>query len=387
VKNISHLDNLLKKILEGKATIAEKQHLDDLIASSENESSFKEALLRQLNEFSENQVHVEKDVDFGHLYGNILSRLNQNDTFKIERNEPTGKSRIRSIIIFGLSLAAVSVIAFFLGSIFSVAKNNNIHQQVIAVSYNEIKAPYGSKSEIILPDSSHVILNAGSTIRYRSDYNIQNRDISLTGEAYFKVAKNAKIPLIVQAGKINVKAVGTEFNIKAYEDEAIIETTLVEGKVEITQSGQNANDENYINLNPNQKAIYLKESDSFTLGKVKVTDPLVLEHNNTIYDNILISPKVDVNQIVAWTKGKLLIKGESLENLCVELQRKYDVTFVLSDDEIKKYRFTGVLLDETLEQVLNVIKLTAPIEYQINGKKVVLSSDKEHLNDYSQHLK
>jgi transmembrane sensor len=387
VKNISHLDNLLKKILDGKATIAEKQYLDDLIASSENESSFKAVLLRQLNEFSENQVHVEKDVDFGHLYGNILSRLDQNDTFKIERSGAAGKSRTRSIIIYGLSLAAVSLIAFFLGSIFSGAKNANVVQQVIAVSYNEIKAPYGSKSEITLPDSSHVILNAGSTIRYRSDYNIQNRDISLTGEAYFKVAKNAQIPLIVQAGKINVKAIGTEFNIKAYEDEAIIETTLVEGKVEITQTGQNANDENYINLNPNQKAIYIKESDSFTLGKVKVTDPLVLQQNSTIYDNILISPKVDVNQIVAWTKGKLLIKGESLDKLCVELQRKYDVTFILSDDEIKKYRFTGVLLDETLEQVLNVIKLTAPIEYQINGKKVVLRSDKEHLNDYSQHLK
>jgi ferric-dicitrate binding protein FerR (iron transport regulator) len=387
VKNISGLDNLLRKILEGKATIADKHQLDNLIASSENENSFKEVLLKQLNEFSENQVDEEQNVEFGNIYSNILSRLNQNDGSNIERNGATGKSRTRSIIVYGLSIAAVSVIAFFLGSIFSGTKNTNVAQQVIAVSYNEIKAPYGSKSEIILPDSSHVILNAGSTIRYRSDFNIHNRDISLTGEAYFKVAKNAKIPLIVQAGKLYVKAVGTVFNIKAYEDEAIIETTLVEGKVEITQTGQNENDKNFIDLNPNQKAIYIKESDSFTLGKVKVTDPMVSQKSNTVYDNILISPKVDVNQIVAWTKGKLLIKGESLENLCVELQRKYDVTIVLSDEEIKKYRFTGVLLDETLEQVLNVIKLTAPIEYNINGKKVVLSSDRAHLNDYSRHLK
>jgi transmembrane sensor len=387
VKNISGLDNLLRKILEGKATIAEKHQLDDLITSSENERSFKEALLKQLNEFSDDQIVEEQKVEFGNIYSNILGRLNQSDASNIERNGFYGKSRARSIIIYGLSLAAVSVIAFFLGSFFSGPKNTNVVQQVIAVSYNEIKAPFGSKSEIILPDSSHVILNAGSTIRYRSDFNIHNRNISLTGEAYFKVTKNANIPLIVQAGKINVKAVGTEFNIKAYEDEAIIETTLVEGKVEITQTGQYENDKNFIDLNPNQKAIYIKESDSFTLGKVKVIDPLVAQKNSTLYDNILISPKVDVNQIVAWTKGKLLIKGESLENLCVELQRKYDVTFVLSDDEIKKYRFTGVLLDETLEQVLNVIKLTAPIEYHINGKKVVLSSDMAHLNDYSKHLK
>jgi ferric-dicitrate binding protein FerR (iron transport regulator) len=104
-------------------------------------------------------------------------------------------------------------------------------------------------------------------------------------------------------------------------------------------------------------------------------------------NNILISPKVDVDQVAAWTQGKLVIKGESLEDLCIKLQRKYDVTFIFRDEEIKQFRFTGILLDETLDQVLNAVKLTAPIEYIISGKSVYMSVDKKNLNNFSKHLK
>ena len=201
------------------------------------------------------------------------------------------------------------------------------------------------------------------------------------------MAKNNEIPIIVNAGKINIKAVGTEFNIRAYEDEGIIETTLIEGKVEITKQGQNENINQFIDLIPNQKAIYIKEADSLNIEKVKDVDSLMIEPVKTIYDNILISPKVDVNQVVAWTHGRLIIRGENLEKLSVELQRKYNVKFIFRDDEIKKYRFSGILLDETLEQVLKVIKLTAPIDYFLEGKTVIMSSDKENQNICAKHLK
>ena len=83
-----------------------------------------------------------------------------------------------------------------------------------------------------------MILNAGSVVSYRNDYNSTNRNISLAGEAYFKVARNETIPFIVNAGSISIKALGTEFNVKAYTDENIIETTLITGKINITCEGQ-----------------------------------------------------------------------------------------------------------------------------------------------------
>jgi transmembrane sensor len=385
-KSNSVIEFLLKKYLYGKSTIAEKRQLCDLLASCENEKFFREVMEKQLYEFDEKQSD-NKIVDFERIYGNILFEIRQNDTLEIKKLKLTGKAKVKRIVLYLSGIAAIFIIAFSLGSHYSMSDKSISSEPVIVVNYNEIKSPFGSKSEIKLPDGTQVMLNAGSTLKYRSDFNLSNRELVLVGEAYFKVAKNINLPLNVSAGSINIKAIGTEFNVKAYDDEGIIETTLVEGKVKITQLGQNEDDNQYFDLNQNQKAIYIKESGSFTLKKIKDADSLTFKPAKTIYDNILISPGVDVNQVIAWTKGKLILRGENLGNLCIELQRKYDVNFIFKNKEIKKYRFSGVLLDETLEQILNVIKLTAPINYLVEGKTVLLSSDKEQINIYSKHLK
>lgn len=380
------IEILLTKFLEGKSTIGEKQQLYDFLAVSENENSFKDILFRCLTEYSEDQFN-NKDIDFARIYRNILYDINQNDRLETERLRLTRKAKFKRILLYASSMAAVFIIAFSLGNFFPMSDKISSSEPPIEYTYNEIKAPFGSKSEIKLTDGTQIMLNAGSTLRYRSDFNLSNRNLDLVGEAYFKVAKNINIPLNVSAGNISIKAVGTEFNVKAYDEEGVIETTLVEGKVEITQTGQSGDDNQFLDLIPNQKAIYIKESDSFTLEKIKGIDSLAVKPVETIYNNILISPRVDVSQVVAWTQGKLIIRGESLDNLCVELQRKYDVNFIFKNEEIKKYRFSGVLLDETLEQVLNVIKLTAPIDYHLDGKTVFLITNKEQLDNYSKHLK
>ncbi len=232
------------------------------------------------------------------------------------------------------------------------------------------------RSEIRLNDGTEVMLNAGSSIKYRSDYNLNNRDLVLEGEAYFKVAKNLNLPLVVNAGNINIKATGTEFNVKAYSDEGMIETTLVNGEVEISSKG-NENKDRILVLKPNQKAIYAQQSDKFTLEKIKELEPLAIKPVKIITDRLMVSSKTDVEQVTAWTKNKLIIRSENLESLCTKLQRKYDVTFVFADEDIKKHRFSGVLLDETLQQVMDVIKLTAPVDYFIDRKTVLLFSNKQ----------
>jgi transmembrane sensor len=380
------IEILLNKLLDGKSTIGEKQQLYDILTESENENSIKEILFKQLTEYNEDNSN-NKEIDFEHNYGNILKEIKQNDIREIEKLKLTRKIKVRRIVLYGSCIAAVFVIAFSLGNLFSISNKNISSKPVIAADYNEIKAPFGSKTEIKFSDGTEVMLNAGSILKYRSDFNQSNRDLVLVGEAYFKVTKSINLPLNVSAGNIIIRAVGTEFNVRAYDEEGIIETTMVEGIVEITQFGQNEDDNQYLNLNPNQKAIYIKETDSFTLEKIKDIDSSVVKPVKTIYNNFLISPGVDVNQVVAWTQGKLIIRGENLDNLCVELQRKYDVKFIFKNEEIKKYRFSGVLLDETLEQVLNVIKLTAPIDYFLEGKTVFLSPNKEQLNNYSKYLK
>jgi transmembrane sensor len=385
-KNYSNIEFLLNQFLEGKASINEKQQLYNLIADSQNENSFKQILFRHLTEYNEDQLTNEV-IDFDQIYGNITYEIKQIEIHEAERFKLIRKTKSKRILFYSSSIAAVFIIAFFFGRLLTISKKNNLKEPAIAINYNEIKAPLGSKSEITLPDGTKVMLNAGSILKYRSDFNLNNRDLFLKGEGYFKVAKNANFPLYVNAGNISIKAVGTEFNVKAYDEEGIIETTLIEGKVKITQIEKKEGENQYLDLNPNQKAIYIKETASFALEKIKDIDSSLVLPAKTIFKKLLISQRVDINQTIAWTEGKLIIRSEKLDNLCVDLQRKYDVNFKFNNEEIKNYRFSGILLDETLEQVLNVIKLTAPISYYLEGKTVFLTSDKEQVKNYSKHLK
>jgi transmembrane sensor len=379
------IEILLTKYLEKSCTPGEKQQLYELLSDSDNEKPFKEILFSHLNDFIEDQK-LKHIVDFDRIYNQMLSEIKHREIRESEERLLKRKIKIRKSVIQGLSLAAVFCIAFFLGSINKRNNGEIFTKPAVETTFNEIKAPLGARSEVKLSDGTQVILNAGSSLKYHSDYNMNNRDLILEGEAYFKVARNVDLPLIVNAGNISIRATGTEFNIKAYSEEEIIETTLIEGKVEISQKNENSRSKMLVLL-PNQKAIYVKKSDQITLGKIKEAEPLAVRPPKIDTDRLLVSQKTDVDQVTAWTHNKLIIRSENLENLCIKLQRKYNVTFIFGNEEIKNCRFSGILFDETLEQVLNVIKLTAPIDYVVDGKIVLLVSNKEQVGKYSKHMK
>jgi transmembrane sensor len=379
--NRQKIDILISKYLENRYTEEEKKQLYELFTSSDDEKAFKEVLFSHLNEFEEGQ-YKNHSVDFDRIYNELLSEIKRREAIETEGRLIKKRIKVKRLIFEGISIAAVFCIAFFLGAIF------NRHDKIISPdhsitdTYNEIKAPLGAKSEIRLNDGTEIMLNAGSSIKYGSDYNSLNRDIVLEGEAYFKVARNIDLPLVVNAGNINIKAIGTEFNVKAYSDEGIIETTLVDGKVEISQDGNNDKDRILV-LGPNQKAIYACQSDQLTLEKIKEIEPLAVKPAKIITDNLLVSTKTDVEQATAWTKNKLIIRSENLESLCTKLQRKYNVTFVFKDEEIKKESFSGTLLDETFQQAMSAIMLAAPVDYSLDGRTVIMFSNKEQAEKYS----
>ncbi len=369
MENPELLEILLNKYLSGKLTISERRQFNDLLADNANETVFKRLVHDHINEFIEENSLIVKEVDFDEIYSDILLKLDIDPTeVKHARHSLLKK------ILYTTAAAAVLTGVFLLGRIFPVSDSGTT--DLTQYTYTEVKSPFGSRSEIKLPDGTSVILNAGSTLKYRNDFNQSNRNIDLYGEAYFKVARNPEVPLIVSAGYIDVIALGTEFNIKAYPEENTIETTLIEGSVEIANSGtvERKDDKESINLVPNQKAIFYKGEEGYRIESVidKVIEPQPMK---PFIENILISPKADVEKTVAWTEGRLIFRGENFENLCIDLHRKYDVNFVFIEDALKNYRFTGVLLDETLEQVLSVIKLSAPIDYSLEGKTVYLFAD------------
>lgn len=366
-------ENLLREYLNGNCSGDEIRQLFKILKSPENEAQFKDILMTQLDEFDDSRFK-STPVNFGGIYERILSEIRRTGERKPGFIQVRKLSKNKRLIIEILSFAAVFFIAFYIGRINS---NNSyvLNGEPSVISYNEITAPLGAKSEMILSDGTKIILNAGSTLKYTNAYNSLNRDLELEGEAYFKVAENKSLPLVVNAGKLIIKATGTEFNVKAYSEEGIIETTLIEGNVEISQKGE-IRDNEILELKPNQKAIYTGESDRITLEKVRETEPQAVKPARATTENLLISPKTDIDQVTAWINNKLIIRKENFESLCVKLQRKYNVTFIFGDEEIKKYRFTGVLLDETFEQVMDAIKLVAPVDYSVEGKLVTLVSDR-----------
>ncbi len=366
-------ENLLREYLNGNCSGDEIRQLFKILKSPENEAQFKDILMTQLDEFDDSRFK-STPVNFGGIYERILSEIRRTGERKPGFIQVRKLSKNKRLIIEILSFAAVFFIAFYIGRINS---NNSyvLNGEPSVISYNEITAPLGAKSEMILSDGTKIILNAGSTLKYTNAYNSLNRDLELEGEAYFKVAENKSLPLVLNAGKLIIKATGTEFNVKAYSEEGIIETTLIEGNVEISQKGE-IRDNEILELKPNQKAIYTGESDRITLEKVRETEPQAVKPARATTENLLISPKTDIDQVTAWINNKLIIRKENFESLCVKLQRKYNVTFVFGDEEIKKYRFTGVLLDETFEQVMDAIKLVAPVDYSVEGKLVTLVSDR-----------
>lgn len=375
------IETLLAAYIDGRLSPEEKNQFFDLLCNSENELVFRQLLSENIYAMAEPQL-TTNDPDFTRIFHNIMEENKIRDIEEAEQRASNRKYLFRKILVQITAAAAIFAFAFIIARL--TMKSETISTEPQA-SMTVVKAPYGSRSEVSLPDGTSVKLNAGSYISYASDYNRTNRNVTLKGEAYFKVARNEEIPFIVDAGPINVKALGTEFNIKAYDDENTIETTLVTGKVEITQEGA-TNENQTVGLNPSQKIIFIRDEQAFLIDDKNVSENQVKPVPN-IMANMLIVPEVNVEQVLAWTEGKLILKGESLDKLCVALERKYDMTFVFTGEKVKKFRFTGVLLDETLEQVLNVIRLTAPITYSIEGKVVSLGSNPNSVNTFSRYTK
>ena len=237
--------------------------------------------------------------------------------------------------------------------------------------YQEILVPLGSRTKVVLPDGSQVNLNAGSTLRYQTGFGVKGRDIWLDGEGFFEVRK-ASIPFIVHSGTVQIKAVGTSFNVRAYSSDQVVETTLVSGKIEVTGIGHHREiTEDGLSLLPNQKLI---------VSNLPV-DSCVSDANNnnqvlTAEKTVILKKKIDPEPEISWKDNKWVINREDLSSLSVKLERRFDVKIIFKDEHLKSFRYNGSLPDLSLEQVLKVMSLASPISYSVNEKTVVISGKK-----------
>lgn len=231
--------------------------------------------------------------------------------------------------------------------------------------YNSVKtyaAVYGERKNIQLPDGSVVTLNAGSNIKINEKYGITTRDVYLEGEAFFEVKHDTSLPFIVHTPAMDVKALGTAFNVKAYLNEKNTETSLISGLVEVTLK---ENNNLKMLLYPNQKIEWQNgNTNSSNTNVATAIKDTSLNVTDSLKKELVVTNTGDIKEI-AWKENKLIFDDEEFEDITILLERWYGAKINFKDTSIRHYRFTGTYEKEDLNTVLDFLKESRSFNYTI----------------------
>ncbi|MBC7873866.1 MAG: FecR domain-containing protein [Ferruginibacter sp.] len=265
---------------------------------------------------------------------------------------------------------AAGIAASLLTGVFIISTITGNKKETKANAHNTVSTKRGSKSKINLPDGTQVWLNADSRITYNENFQGSLREVELTGEAFFDVVRDETRPFIIHTAAIDVKVLGTAFNVRSYAEEKNTETSLIRGSVEITLVNS-----------PDKKKIILKPNDKLIVNNSQAT---VLQQSGGVKPNSPVLTLGKINYIkkdsiaveTLWTRNKLAFDKESLEDIALKIERWYDVKVMIVDEKLKKEFYTATFDDETLLQVMEALQEGGGFQYSINKKEVMISADK-----------
>ena len=292
------------------------------------------------------------------LAGMFDSANNQN--LEPELEKPTGFSK-RKLAFIGIAAGIFTI--FFIN--YSLRLDKSVTKQTNNAFVNEVVTKRGSKSSIKLPDGTIVRLNTDSRLTYLNFTAGKNREVTLIGEAYFDVAHDSSRPFIIHTGKINIKVLGTSFNVRNYPQDKELETSLIKGKIEVSLESR---PEDIITLKPTEKLIIAKEQDELaTATKVKssIDNKVVLTSITYLRHDSLVAE-------TSWLNDKMVFVNQPLDKIAIELERKYAITVSFKDEKVKKYRYTGVFENLSLEKLFKLKKYYKNINYKIDDKNIVI---------------
>ena len=306
---------LLECFMRGETSPDEEQILSDWLHSQEA----KEQLSNYYQETwkgSNNKLIAEVQ---GRMFERVKSQMH-NAVQELNRRKQKRTMRIRRLFQYAAVILLI-ITAGIGGHLYTVSQTE---PTVTDKSYL-VQTGKGQRANITLPDGTVVWLNSYTQLHYNANYGATQRVVSLIGEAYFEVAKDKEKPFIVETAGMNVEALGTTFNVKAYREDSQIIATLFSGSVRVS-------------------------SDR---------------------DNVILSP--DENATF-WRNNDLVFNGETLEEIAVLLNRMYNVQIAFKSERIKQYCFSGVICNNSLDNVIELISLTSPITYETRGDTIILGN-------------
>jgi transmembrane sensor len=324
---------LLEKYLNNRCT---SQEVEEIILWMKQQSFFSES--KKLGEIDWHQFKEEDGLVSDDKLDTLLDKIHHKLNIEDPRAVPMKSARLISWLSKAAAIIIIPVLAYLF---YTISENDKLTNQIATVSVDslEVIAPVGSRTVVELSDGSVVHLNYGSRIKYPQNFRGETRGVALTGEGYFEVAHNPDKPFVVHAGRIDVRALGTIFNVNAYPENSDIATTLVKGKVLVEEIKNNGNIETIKELIPGQHVKYEKNT-----GIVK-------------------SSLGQVEKYIAWKDGKLVFDNESIDQVAQRLSRMFNVEIQVNK-EVKQYRYTVTFVDEPLFQILELLSVATPINYQ-----------------------
>ncbi|MDW8850825.1 DUF4974 domain-containing protein [Flavobacterium sp. MMLR14_040] len=218
------------------------------------------------------------------------------------------------------------------------------------VVYNTLKVPYGKRFKLQLSDGTVVNLNSGTTLKYPEQFGLNGkRNVYLTGEAFFEVAKDKTHPFIVHANKVEVEVLGTKFNVSAYPENPTVNSTLIEGSIQMAEA---ENKSNAVLIVPNQMATWQNNSKKIT------------------------TKFVDTSIYAAWTKGDIAFKDTPFSTIAKIIERTYDVKIINENSDLARQSFTGSIKisESSVENILELLKRDTPFNYAINENTITITN-------------
>jgi transmembrane sensor len=292
-------------------------------------------------ELFQSDENLRDDERFSTLFDKIQNKINI-DNQKLKNN---GNRKL--YLINWLTRAAAILLIPALAILFytiSEKKTESKSLAKLAVDSLEIVAPIGSRTIVQLSDGTVVHLNYGSNLKYPQVFSDKTREVILSGEGYFDVACNPEKPFIVRTGEIKIKALGTSFNVLAYPDKNIIETTLVKGKVVLEKDQENKEVKIIGVMEPGQHLKYNTNAETKSCNKG------------------------NVEKYIGWKDGKLIFEDTPLPQVAERLSRMFNVNIEVTN-EVKNYIYTVTFIDEPLFQILDLMTIATPVVYKTSPRK------------------
>jgi ferric-dicitrate binding protein FerR (iron transport regulator) len=232
---------------------------------------------------------------------------------------------------------------------------------------SEVATHNGSRTNLFLPDGTRIWLNAGSRVTYDKNFGASTREINLTGEAFFDVAHNPGKPFIIHAARVDIKVLGTRFNVRSYPSDRTTETTLIRGSIEVAVKDRPSEK---IILKPNEKLIVANDDSTLqrSAGAIHHAPPSeLMTIRRPTYESIT-GTVVET----AWVDDKFIFQDESFGTLAKEMERWYGVSIKFTSPEQEQLRFTGNFQKESIKQALDALQLTASFTYTIDENQIII---------------